>query len=105
MTSPESHQESEGYVSFIFCLFVAGNEPKSRMARENLAQICDKYMNGRCRVDIVDVMENFQPALDNNIFVTPALLMVSPEPKVVIFGSLSDQVKVLEALRLRRSMV
>jgi len=87
--------------TYLFYLFVYGEEPKSALARENLNQICHEYLEDRCRIKVIDVIEDFESALENNIYVTPALIMISPAPRVAIFGSLSNKEKVLSALHLR----
>jgi len=46
------------------------------------------------------VLEDFQMALENNVLVTPCLILASPLPKVTVFGNLSDTEKVIAALRL-----
>jgi circadian clock protein KaiB len=85
---------------FVFRLFVAGDEPHSRRAKDNLKQLCESRIREPVEVEIVDVLESYTVALENKIFLTPALLMVSPEPAVTIFGNLSDTKKVMHALRL-----
>ena len=84
----------------LFRLFLAGNGPNSRQALANLRRICREHLNGRCTIETVDVVKDFQAAVRNNILVTPALVLVAPLPRVVILGNLSDQPKVLLALRL-----
>jgi len=79
-------------------LFVAGDQPNSRLARENLEQICQNYLVGRCEIAQTDVLDDFQVALEMGIYVTPALVVMEPEPQVTIFGNLRDTEKVLEAL-------
>lgn len=86
--------------TYHFCLFVAGDEPNSKLARENLLRLCDQHLHGNHRVEVVDVLENFQAALDNNVLITPTLLVTSPQPPVMVVGTLSDTEKVLAALRL-----
>ena len=81
-------------------LFVAGDEPNSAIARQSLDKICSTYLNHNCQVEIVDVLEDFQPALDERVLVTPALVIIEPPPKVVIFGNLTDTEKVLSALKV-----
>jgi circadian clock protein KaiB len=81
-------------------LFVAGNEPHSLTARTNLNVLCDQELKGRCEVEIVDVLENFALASKHDIVLTPTLLVVHPEPSVMVIGSLSDRRKVLTALNL-----
>jgi hypothetical protein len=51
-------------------------------------------------IQIVDVFKSFDMALDNGIFLTPALIKVSPPPRTTIFGDLSDKRHVLKVLRL-----
>lgn len=84
---------------YVFRLFVAGEEPHSRMARVNLQNICNAHIR-HCKIEIVDVLKSYQTALDNRIFLTPALMMVSPGPSVTIFGNLNDTEEVMKVLRL-----
>ncbi|MEJ2658251.1 MAG: circadian clock KaiB family protein [Desulfobacterales bacterium] len=84
--------------SFVFQLFVAGDESNSSEARENLKTICESYLKERYKIQIVDVFKSFDIALENRIFLTPALVRVSPSPKITVFGNLSDTGAVLKAL-------
>jgi circadian clock protein KaiB len=86
--------------TYVLRLFVAGEEPNSRQAEENLKRLCETYLKDGYRIEIVDVLEDFQSALENNVLVTPTLILVSPPPKVTIFGNLRDTEKVFAALRL-----
>jgi circadian clock protein KaiB len=81
-------------------LFVAGNEPNSAIARESLDRICSTYLNDNCQVEIVDVLKDFRPALEENVLVTPALVITEPGPRAVIFGNLADTERVLAALKV-----
>jgi len=85
---------------YILRLFVAGEEPNSKQARENLMKFCEDHLKGDYKIEIVDVLEDFEAALKNNILLTPALVVVSASPPVTIFGNLSDTEKVLSALGL-----
>jgi circadian clock protein KaiB len=71
-------------------LFVAGDEPNSRIARANLDRLREPPEAGRWKVDVIDVLEDFEPAVRHNILVTPALLQIHPEPRVLVVGNLSD---------------
>jgi circadian clock protein KaiB len=79
-------------------LFVAGNERNSALARASLEKICADYLAGNCRIDIVDVLQDFEPALKEKILVTPALVVEQAGRRNVIFGNLSDVEKVLTVL-------
>lgn len=95
--SSESASNERGY---IFRLFVAGDEQHSRRAKENFKRICDTRLHHPFEIEIVDVLQSYMVALENKIFLTPALVMVSPAPAVTIFGNLGDTEEVIRALRL-----
>lgn len=86
---------------YILKLYVADSEHNSRLARENLTRICDKYLKDWCQIEEVDVLTDFTSALKDRIFVTPTLILVAPEPRTTIVGNLSDEERVISALRLR----
>jgi len=79
-------------------LFIAGDERNSILAKENLQKVCRNHLGGRCKVEVIDVKEDFRTALENNVFVTPMLILVSPPPEVKILGNLSDTQNLLKAL-------
>jgi len=82
-------------------LFVAGDEPNSALAREALDKICSQYLEEEgCQIEVIDVLEDFRPALEERILITPALVVCRPEPRTVIFGNLTNTDKVLAALRV-----
>jgi circadian clock protein KaiB len=85
---------------YLLRLFMAGHGPNSRLALTNLRQLCEKHLKGHYIIEAIDVVKNFEEAVKNNILVTPALILVSPLPSVVVLGNLSDRQKVLLALRL-----
>ena len=86
--------------TYILRLFMADNESNSRQALENLERLQETHLKMPHKKEIVDVLEDFQTALENNVLVTPCLILDSPLPKVTIFGNLSDTEKVITALRL-----
>jgi circadian clock protein KaiB len=89
-----------GGETYVFRLFVVGNESNSTQARGNLARLCEKHLKGRYRIETVDVLKNAATAHRNNVLVTPTLILIKPFPKVTVFGNLSDSRQVLAALRL-----
>ena len=86
--------------TYLLRLFVAGDEPNSKEARENLKHICRVHLKDDCQVQIIDVFEGFEEALKSNVLVTPTLIVDAPAPPVTIVGNLSDTQKVLSALRI-----
>ncbi len=89
-----------GGETYVFRVFVAGNESNSTQARRNLTGLCEEHLKGRYEIEIVDVLKDAASALKNNVLVTPTLILIKPFPKVTVLGNLSDTRQVLAALRL-----
>jgi circadian clock protein KaiB len=79
-------------------LFVAGNEANSVKAMANLEQICKDYLGDDVEYEVIDVIQDFQTALESGVLVTPELVVTEPV-SVKIAGTLSDTAKVLAALQ------
>lgn len=86
------------YYSLI--LFIVNNGSNSVQARENLKRFCDERLPQRHEIRVVDVLEDFQTALDYNILLTPSVVVTGPEIKRTVHGDLSDTRKFAEALNL-----
>lgn len=89
-----------GRKSYLFQLFVAGSESNSAQALGNLVRLCEEHLKGRYEIRIVDVLKNADAAYQNNVIVTPTLILLRPLPTVTVFGNLRDPQHVLAALRL-----
>jgi len=81
-------------------LFIAGNEPNSIQAIKNIGDILNSRIKDRYKLEIVDILSDFQSAIDHGVLVTPMLIIVEPSPETTIVGTLSDAEKVKAALRL-----
>ena len=89
-----------GGETYVFRLFVAGNDSNSTQARENLARLCEEHLKGRHEIKPVDVLKDAAVAHKNSVLVTPTLILIKPPPKVTVLGNLSDTRQVFGALRL-----
>jgi circadian clock protein KaiB len=85
---------------YSFRLFVAGDEPNSRLAEKNLRALCLAQLANRHCIEVVDVLRDFESALQAQIMVVPAVVMLSPR-QVTLFGTLTDESIVLSALGLK----
>ena len=95
---PHARKGKPGH--YLLRLFIAGNGQNSQKALANLRSLCQEHLEGRYTIETVDVAEDFQAVVRDNILVTPALILVAPLPRAIVLGNLSDQPKVLLALRL-----
>jgi circadian clock protein KaiB len=82
-------------------LYVAGQTAKSLQAFANLKRICEAHLDGRYRIEIVDLMKNPELAKGDQIFALPTLVRKLPEPVRKIIGDLSNTERVLVGLDLR----
>lgn len=98
MSCPPEQTMPDEYRKMV--LFVVGEAPNSLRARHNLFRICEDRLKDRYELEVVDVLEDFEPALSYGILVTPALVVLEPTPRVTVLGDLSDTEKLLRALRL-----
>lgn len=85
-------------------LYVAGQTPKSLKAFVNLKKICEENLEGRYRIEVIDLLENPQLAKGDQILAIPTLVRKLPEPVKQIIGDLSNTEKVLIGLDLRPAM-
>jgi circadian clock protein KaiB len=83
-------------------LYVARDAPNSVRAIANLAEICKEYLQGRFKLEIIDVLEFPLRALADGILVTPSLAKISPSPAAKIVGNLNDRRNVIQALGLKK---
>jgi circadian clock protein KaiB len=82
-------------------LYVAGQTPKSLAALSNLKRICATHLDGRYRLEVIDLMKNPQLAQGDQILAIPTLVRNLPKPIRKIIGDLSDTGRVLVGLDLR----
>jgi circadian clock protein KaiB len=85
---------------YVLRLFVAGMNPKSIQAVENIKRICETYLAGRYQLEVVDVYQ--QPILAKNgqIVAAPTLVKELPPPLRKLVGSMSDTERVLVGMDL-----
>ncbi len=82
-------------------LYVAGETPKSVAAFNNLKKICQEHLEGRFRIEVVDLLKNPQLAKGDQILAVPTLVRKLPEPVKKIIGDLANTERVLVGLDLR----
>jgi len=86
---------------YVLRLYVAGALPASARAVEVLTEICQGYLRDRYELEVVDVYQQPQLALDEHVEAVPMLVKRSPAPARRIFGDLSDKEHVLRGLELK----
>jgi circadian clock protein KaiB len=85
---------------YVLQLYVAGSTPQSSRAITNLKTICETHLKGRYALNVVDLYEQHERALDDQIEVAPTLIRRLPLPVRRLVGDLSQTERVLAALDL-----
>ena len=83
-------------------LYVAGQTPKSVMAIANLRRICAEHLEGKYRIEVIDLLKNPRLAAGDQIVAIPTLVRGIPQPLRRIIGDLSSTERVLVGLDVRR---
>jgi circadian clock protein KaiB len=99
---PATGQKAAADVEWDLRLYINGSNRKSGLAIRNLEQLCEEYLAGRYRIEIIDLTKNPQLAHDDHILALPALVRKLPFPIRKLIGILSDTERVLTSLDLQR---
>jgi len=81
-------------------LYVAGLTPKSTRAVADLNRLCEEHLAGRCCVEIIDIYQQPQRAVDAQIIAVPTLVKTEPAPTMRLIGKLTESGQVLKSLGL-----
>ncbi len=81
-------------------LYVAGKTIKSQTALKNLRKYCEEHLQGKYKIEVIDLLKKPQLAEGDQIFAVPTLVKKVPEPIRKIIGDLSNEEKVLVGLNI-----
>jgi len=84
--------------NLVLRLYVAGNAPNSARAISNAQALCDAHFPSRYELEIVDLLDHPQQALNDGVIVTPTLIRLLPLPTQKVVGTLSDADQLLLVL-------
>lgn len=103
-TTKKSKVEAEASIKveekYILKLFVTGILPNSVRAVINCKALCEKYLENRYELEIIDIYQQPHLALSEDIIAVPVLIKKFPLPEGRVIGDLSDIEKVLKELDL-----
>jgi circadian clock protein KaiB len=99
---PLDSQPARGDDAFVFSLFIAGMSPRSRRAVDNMTKLCDRYLAGRCELQVIDIYQQPELAKGEQLVAAPTLIKKLPLPLRRFIGDLSNTDRVLLRLGIRR---
>ena len=85
---------------YILRLFITGILPNSIRAVVNCKALCEKYLENRYDLEIIDIYQQPDLAVNEDIIAVPVLIKKFPLPEERVIGDLSDIEKVLQSLDL-----
>jgi circadian clock protein KaiB len=85
---------------YYFKLFISPNTILSAKALINSKSIFEHYLKGNYELEIININENNEKAIEENVITIPLLIKKKPLPEIRISGDLSDIDKVVKELLL-----
>ncbi len=87
---------------YILQLFVAGTSPNSSRAIINIKNICEEYLSGRFKLNIIDIYQQPKTLVNEQIIAVPVLIKKFPLPEKRMVGDLSNIDEVLKGLNINK---
>ncbi len=84
-----------------FRLYVAGLTDRAMRAFQNLSDICNAYLPGQCRIEVIDLSKSPERAIGDQIVALPTLVKRLPPPVRKVIGDLSNTQAVLIRIDLK----
>ena len=90
-----ANREGEAYV---LRLYVSGASPRSTEAIAKIKNICDEYLPGHYDLEVIDIYQQPQLAIQEHIVAAPTLVKESPGKLRRMIGNLSNTRLILQRL-------
>ena len=80
---------------YVLRLYVAGINPRSRQAINNINKLCEEHLKGHYELQVIDIYQ--QPALakDGELIAAPTLIKKLPLPLRRFIGDMSNKEQIL----------
>jgi circadian clock protein KaiB len=85
---------------YVLRLYVAGTTMRSARAIANVKDICEQYLHGSYRLEVIDLYQQPHLAHDEQIIAAPTLVKQLPLPVRRVLGDMSRTERVLVVLGL-----
>jgi circadian clock protein KaiB len=87
--------------TYVLRLYVAGLTPRSTAAIRSVKEVCERHLQGRYELEIVDIYQQPTLAKGEQIVAAPTLIKQLPLPLRRLIGDMADEQRVLVGLDLR----
>ena len=86
---------------YLLRLYVSRSTATSKLAVTNITRVCKDHLNGRYRLEVIDIYDQAQLARDEQIVAVPTLIKRLPLPLQRLVGDMSNLNEVLFGLDLK----
>jgi circadian clock protein KaiB len=97
----EKAAAKQGRAKYVLRLYITGMTPKSTLAVANVQTLCEKYLDGRYDLEVIDIYQQPKLAQGEQIIATPTLIKKLPLPLRKLIGDMSDTEKFLVGIDLK----
>ncbi len=87
--------------NYVLRLYITGATPQSVRAIANVRRICEQYLHGYYRLDVIDLYQQPELAQRDQVIAAPTLVKHLPLPSRRLLGDMSKTERVLAGLDLR----
>jgi circadian clock protein KaiB len=92
----------QGKEPYVLQLYITGMTPRSTEAFSSIKAICEKHLQGRYDLEVIDIYQHPNLAREQ-IIAAPTLVKRLPAPLRRLVGNLSQEDRVLSGLDLNRN--
>ena len=93
--------EARGNNHYVLRLYISGLTPKSQRAIDNLKAICEKHLQDRYELEIIDIFQQPDLARAEQVIAAPTLIKELPPPLRKFIGDMSQTEKILVGLEVK----
>lgn len=86
---------------YVLKLYITGATPRSTKAIMDIRGICEEYLKGRYKLEIIDIFQQPVLAKGEQIIAAPTLIKKLPHPLRRFIGDMSNKEKILIGLDLK----
>jgi circadian clock protein KaiB len=86
--------------SYVLRLFITGNTFRAQQALRNIKKICEEELPGRYDLEVIDIFQQPELAMEGQVLAAPTLIRKHPLPLRKLVGDLSNRDKVVSGLEI-----
>lgn len=85
---------------YVMALYVAGTSSRSSEAVRSVKEVCAQCLEGRHKLEIIDICQHPALAREAQIIAVPTLIRKLPTPLRRLIGSMADRDRIMAGLNL-----